>query len=197
MIFNFTPIGLFESWLGYSGSIPEIYWNVYSEEQRYKFLCKQLQMLVEYAEEIGMQVNANSEAIEELAQELATFKDPETWDEAFKDVVDRWIANNLEYIFTNVAKQVFFGLTYDPNNPQLNGRFCAYIPESWSDITFDTGTVYGQFDYGRLLLRFNVDGAEGVIDNTGRYDETEIEQLKLDVEQIKHTLYTILGAGGN
>ena len=55
-------------------------------------------------------------------------------------------------------KQVYFGLTSD-------GYFCAYVPDSWSDITFDTGATYGTETYGRLILRFDSDGS-GVIDNT-------------------------------
>jgi hypothetical protein len=64
--------------------------------------------------------------------------------------VDKWIDENLSYIFTHVAKQVYFGLN-------LEGYFVAYIPEGWDDIVFDTGMVYGQDTYGRLILRWDVD----------------------------------------
>ena len=47
-----------------------------------------------------------------------------------------------------------------------DGYFCAYVPDSWVDIEFDTGAVYGYYTYGRLILRYIVDGS-GVIDNTG------------------------------
>lgn len=194
--YSFTRLPFFEAWLGFSGSIPDIYWNVWSEEQRYHWLCKQLAKLVEYSNELSAGINANSEAIEELAEELAKLKDPEFWDESFKKLVADWIADHLEYIFTETAKQVFFGLTYDPDDEKNSGYFCAYVPSSWSDIEFDTGAVYGQFDYGRLLLRFNADGS-AVIDNTGRYDDTDINQLKFDVERLKRTLYTLLNQGGN
>lgn len=43
------------------------------------------------------------------------------------------------------VKQVFFGLTDD-------GYFCAYIPDSWDDITFFTESNFANPDYGRLQL---------------------------------------------
>ena len=33
----------------------------------------------------------------------------------------------------------------------------AYIPESFDDIVFDTGANYGSDEYGRLILRWDVD----------------------------------------
>lgn len=59
-----------------------------------------------------------------------------------------WIDNNFARILTNGIKSVvFFGLT-------LDGYFTAYIPESWSEIIFDTGAVYGSPEYGRLILSY-------------------------------------------
>ena len=90
---------------------------------------------------------------------------------------------------------VFFGLTSD-------GYFCAYIPDAWSDIEFDTGAVFGRFDYGRLILRYDVDGS-GVIDNTGRYDSDSTEGILARIEDLERrvfrndtTLYTQISQGG-
>ena len=64
---------------------------------------------------------------------------------------------------------------------------------------FDTGMVYGKFDYGRLILRYDVDNARGVIDNTGRYDDANTEgilarliELERRVFRNENTLYTEL-----
>lgn len=46
----------------------------------------------------------------------------------------------VEESFNRVAKFVTFGLTDD-------GYFCAYIPESWKDVEFDTS------ENGELILR--------------------------------------------
>lgn len=188
MLYNFSPIPFFDSWLGFSGSIPDIFWNVYSEEQRYKFLCKRICMLVEYANELGIRINANAEAIEELAQQLAEIETPEYWEEKIKPIITGWIDEHLEFIYDHTIKQIFFGLTDD-------GYFCAYIPESWAqEIEFDTGAIYGQFDYGRLILRYNADGS-GVIDNTGRYDD-RYQSLERRVAHNENTLYSPMRNGG-
>ena len=86
-------------------------------------------------------------------------------------------------ISTFARRGVYFGLTDD-------GHFCAYVPDDWEDIEFDTGTRYGEFDYGRLILRYDVDGS-GVIDNTGRYDDAG--ELEDRITRIENTLYTRLG----
>jgi hypothetical protein len=102
--------------------------------------------------------------------------------------IDEYIAEQEEKIdgrLANLAMPVQFGLTDD-------GHFCAYYPESWSSIQFDTGKEYGEFDYGRLILRYQVDG-NGVIDNTGRYDDVNFVNRLNKVEQ---TLYTNIDQGG-
>ena len=53
-------------------------------------------------------------------------------------------------MFTHLVKQVFFGLNQE-------GYFVAYIPQSWSDIIFDTGWNFNEDTYGRLILRWDVD----------------------------------------
>ena len=52
-------------------------------------------------------------------------------------------------IISEAIKTVYFGLT-------LDGYFVAYIPESWTQIIFDTGAVYGTPEYGRLILSYDV-----------------------------------------
>ena len=179
--------------LPYSGftqftpTLPNFYWDVYSDEQRFKHLCKELHKLVCYADMLGQNINIDHKIIDELEKEFDKFKES-GFDDYYKTQLEQWIEDNLPQLFTFFVKQVYFGLTDD-------GYFCAYIPESWSDIEFDTGMQYGKFDYGRLILRFNVDGS-GVIDNTGRYDEQSAEEINRRIEQIEHTLYTRLGLGG-
>ena len=83
--------------------------------------------------------------------------------EELQKELETWFVDNAWQIYQRIAKQVFFGLTSD-------GYFCAYVPESWKDIKFDTGAVYGRTDYGRLCLKFDADAnAQGVIDNTYSY----------------------------
>ena len=71
----------------------------------------------------------------------------EEWNKELED----WLTENAGQIYAVFAKQVFFGLTDD-------GYFCAYVPDSWADIWFDTGAIYGTPEYGRLILSFDADG---------------------------------------
>ncbi len=79
-------------------------------------------------------------------------------------------------LMSAAVKQVYFGLNDD-------GYFVAYVPDSWREITFDTGTVYGRTDYGRLVLRFDAEG--NAIDNTYSYSlsqSPELSKLIADLE---------------
>ena len=181
-MYNFYHFLLFENWLDFSGAIPDIYWNVYSEEQRYKFLCCRLQKLIEYANKMGIQLNLQGEAINELAELFQKFQES-GFEDYYEQQIEQWIRDNLATLWNMFAAQVFFGLTDD-------GYFCAYIPESWSDIMFDTGMRYGKFDYGRLILRYNVDDAQGVIDNTGRYDDANTESIIAQLTELKRRVFT-------
>lgn len=140
---------IYSGWTQYTPVIPKLYWDVYSAEQRMKQLCLNFDKVEHYLDYIAEMMNEwNIEFSEEMQEELT-----EIWNavnNGLEYAVHDWITENLEYIFTTIAKQVYFGL-----NEQ--GYFVAYIPESWSDIIFDTGFAYGEDTYGRLILRWNVD----------------------------------------
>lgn len=142
-------INPFPPYSGYTWStpvVPKLYWDVYSQEQRWKAICCELGKLVEYADAIGAQVNINIEQINKLWEEFETFKESGFFD-YYAEQIEAWINENMERIISEAIKMVFFGLTPD-------GYFCAYIPKSWAGIMFDTGAVYGEDDYGRLILEY-------------------------------------------
>lgn len=160
------PIAPFMQW-PYTMTIPQFYWDAESQEQRVKYLCMLYDKLMAYVDTVKDTVNVNSDAIAELQEAFQKFMDS-GFDDYYAEQVEKWIGENLEFIFETAAKQVFFGLTDD-------GYYCAYVPDSWSDIQFDTGMIYGTPEYGRLILRYNVDG-QGVIDNT-HTDDNEIKSI--------------------
>ena len=174
--------------------IPKFYWDTYSQEQRIKRLCSELHKIVCYANDLGIAINLDHEIIEQLESDFEKFKESGFLD-YYEKQIEEWISENMPSIIEQAIKMVFFGLTDD-------GYFCAYIPESWSEIQFDTGMVYDRFDYGRLILRYNVDGS-GVIDNTGRYDKDSTEGILLRIADLERrvnrndgTLYTEINQGG-
>ena len=120
---------------------------------------KLLKKLCEYVEYMGDEINIDRDTINTIQEQLQKIIDGE-YDEHFTELIAEWIRDNFAELFSSGIKQVYFGLT-------SNGYFCAYIPDSWNEITFDTGAVYGRSDYGRLILKFEADpNAQGVIDNT-------------------------------
>lgn len=61
-----------------------------------------------------------------------------------------WVQANLETLISDAIKMVFFGITED-------GYFIAYIPDSWSEITFNTSGLddsVPDLDYGHLILSY-------------------------------------------
>lgn len=134
--------------------IPSMYWNVISPEQRIKRMCREICKLSSYASYLGIELSDAQSEIEELKRAYDEFESGGFID-TYLDKIEEWINENMERLFAEAAKMVFFGLT-------LDGHFVAYIPESWSDIDFDTGMVYGSPEYGRLILRYDVDSPHDV-----------------------------------
>ena len=142
---------IYSGWTQYTPVIPKLYWDVYSAEQRMKQLCRNFDKVEHYLDYVAELMNEwNIEFSDEMQKELE-----ELWyavNNGLENAAKEWITKNLEWVFTHIAKQVYFGL-----NEQ--GYFVAYIPDGWNDIVFDTGMVYGEDTYGRLILRWNVDNS--------------------------------------
>lgn len=172
----------FAAWQEFSPVIPKMYWDVESAEQRTHAICAQLHKLVCFADFLGDKISINRDDIDELQRLFEQFQDSGFYD-YYADQIEQWIRDNLPWLWKTFAKQVFFGLTPD-------GHFCAYVPDGWEDITFDTGAVYGRSDYGRLILRFTADNA---IDNT--YDYSYSDAQALELQQAIADLETIIGRG--
>lgn len=140
------------SWCGfidYVPTVPQLYWNVNSNEQRYHLLCRELHKLICYADMLGDSLEVTHEQVDQLEREFEEFKESGFLD-YYEKQLEAWINANMERILSKSIKMVFFGLT-------LEGYFVAYIPETWNEIVFDTGMIYGEDLYGRLILRWDVD----------------------------------------
>ena len=142
---------IYSGWTQYTPVIPKLYWNIYSAEQRMKQLCLSFDKVEHYLDYIAEMMNEwNLEFSEEMQKELADLWD--TVNGSFQNDFDKWFNANIYSYMKKAAEQVFFGLN-------LEGYFVAYIPESWSDIVFDTGAIYGEDTYGRLIMRYDVDNS--------------------------------------
>lgn len=174
----------------FTPTIPKFYWDVDSQEQGIKNLCICLEKTIAFLNQVADQVNIDTAAIKELQDQFKKFMES-GFDDYYRDQIEKWFNDNAFNIYKLIAKQVFFGLTDD-------GYFCAYVPDSWKEITFDTGMNYDTYTYGRLILRYDTDGS-GVIDNTeygtpGSVEE--LEELKEKVAKLQQTVYTALSKEG-
>ena len=174
---------IYSGWTAFTPTIPKMYWNVYSQEQRIKDLCMNYDKCEQYLDFVAQLTNNwVGEYTEEVQQKLDEFE--ALLDFGSETTITKWIEKNLDFIFKQVVTQVYFGLT-------LDGRFVAYIPESWSDIIFDTGMVYELDTYGRLILRWDVDSP---YDNVDQIPEVvrpySDEELEIKIRNIMNTLYS-------
>lgn len=136
-------------WTAYTPVIPKLYWDVYSQEERIKRLCKEYDKLTHYSSMLADSINENSSDIEDLNNDFNDFKDGELLD-WYQAQLSAWIQDNMPSIIDESIKMVFFGLTEE-------GYFTAFIPDSWNEIQFDTGYNYSdQNTYGRLILNMYV-----------------------------------------
>lgn len=168
-------LSTFRGFTDFTTAIPKLYFDVDTAEQRYHLLCEQLHKLICYIDYVGDKVNIDHEALEELKEQFQKFIES-GFEDYYIEQIYKWIDEHMEELISRAIKQVYFGLTMD-------GYFVAYVPDSWNDITFDTGAVYKRSDYGRLILRFKADGA---IDNTYSYSLNEpsrkLDKLVADLE---------------
>lgn len=165
---NLTPLPIvpYGAFTAFTPTVPKLYWDVKSQEQRIKSICCELEKLIAYADALGVQININAQDIQDLKDQFEKFMESGFFD-YYAEQIEQWIKDNMERIIKAAVKMVFFGLTRDDECGGHGGYFCAYIPSSWSEIQFDTGAIYGTEEYGRLILRYCVDDGSGVIDNTG------------------------------
>ena len=154
---NYLPglnFPIYSGWTQYTPVIPKFYWDVYSAEQRMKQLCLNFDKVEHYLDFVSEYLNQwGIEFTEEMNNEFA-----EMWqriNDGFEDEFSTWFAANIDRYIVRAISQIYFGLT-------LDGYFVAYIPDSWDEITFDTGAVYNNDDYGRLKLIYYVDSPHEV-----------------------------------
>lgn len=138
---------IFAALTSFTPVIPKMYWEVVSQEQLIHNIMDVLNQVCAYAHKLGLDLNATQEDVENLAKEFENFKNG-AYDDFYKEVIEKWVTDNMTQIIEQAIKMVFFGLSDD-------GYFVAYIPESWSDIDFETGYDYDDKDtYMHLILKY-------------------------------------------
>lgn len=137
---------IYSGWTQFTPTIPKLYWDVYSQEQRIKELCENYWKSEQYLDFIAEITNQWGEDVaNELNSEIE--KMWKAVNDGYKDAISEWMIEDLPDIISSAMKMVFFGLTED-------GYFCAWIPNSWQGIIFDTVADYLNENYGCLVLSY-------------------------------------------
>jgi uncharacterized protein YfkK (UPF0435 family) len=107
-------------------------------------LVKILKEAVENLEDWREQHEKEYEELKDLYDAVMNGNFPPSIVQAFED----WMSRNALNLVGSLVKHVYFGLTND-------GYFCAYIPENWSDISFDTVSNFDDPLFGHLMLMYD------------------------------------------
>ena len=174
-----SPIPPFWGFSAFTPTIPKLYWDVKSQEQRILNLFDLLNRLVCYCDSMGLQIDVNAQDIADLQTAMQELKDGGLLDYYEKQIY-AWIQAHMADLLSAGIKQVYFGLTDDTYSGGA-GYFVAYIPESWSEIVFDTGAVYGLDTYGRLILRWDADSPYSV-EQKPEYNDIELSALIAEIK---------------
>ena len=145
MVYNSLPG--YAGFTNFTPTIPKLYWDVYSQEERIKRICMELHKVVEYASAMNENIELNHEMIDKLAQEFEKFKNSGFFD-YYAAQLEEWINLHMPTLIAQAMKMVWFRLT--DMTDDYPGYFVAYIPDSWQDITFTTSM--NDEDYGCLIL---------------------------------------------
>lgn len=144
------PLFPFPGFMPNTPVLPKLYWEAITPEQELHELCKRLHTLFEYSQQLGTLTTEQMQELAKLQAEFEKFK-ASGFEDYYEQQLEAWVNANVANIFNQYAKLVLFGLSDD-------GHFVAYVPESWSDIWFDTVANYDDPLYGCLVLLWDGNG---------------------------------------
>ena len=86
----------------FTASIPKMYWDVVSQEQRIHRLCDTLDKLICYADMLGVKINVNRTDIDWLLDQFNEFKE-HGFEDYYEKQLEQWINDNAALLFTKLA----------------------------------------------------------------------------------------------
>ena len=129
--------------MAYNYEFPYTDPNLYNDDWLLRKM-KELLARVEDLDEWREQHEAQYQELKALYDDIISGNFPDSVKNAFYE----WMQANALDLVASLIKHVYFGLTDD-------GYFCAFIPENWSDIHFDSVTDFSDPLYGHLLLMYD------------------------------------------
>lgn len=96
----------------FTPTIPKFYWDVYSQEERIKAICCEIQKCIKYVEMMGVEVNACIDDVEQLAREFNEFV--EDFEGQFQDYFNARVTEWLqEFMAGTVIDTLLKTRTFD------------------------------------------------------------------------------------
>ena len=87
----------------FSPTIPKLYWDVHSQEQRIHRICEMLDKIICYANFLGEKTDINIDEIEKLKAEFEEFKES-GFEDYYLEQIEQWVNDNLETLYHLLVK---------------------------------------------------------------------------------------------
>ena len=122
--------------------------NLYNDD----WLLKKMKELLTWMQETDEWKTEYQQAYEDFKKMVEDIENG-TFPDSIVNAFNQWMSKNALDLVGHLVKTVFFGLTDD-------GHFVAYIPDSWSDIIFNTTgydillAAHPEFEFGHLVLSY-------------------------------------------
>lgn len=131
-------------WADYTPTIPKLYWDVESQEERIKKICKELHKLCEYANYLGENINLDHETIEKIYAEFEKYIESGFTD-YYIDVLNKYIEEHFAEI---IRKHM--GIIWPAIDD--SGHFVLYSA-SVMDLSFDVMQSKDE-NFGRIVIKY-------------------------------------------
>ena len=166
-------------WNPATWAIPSLYWDTFSDEQRYHAICRELGKVIQYADYLGVNVD-------DIASRLKAIEDGQL-DELITAEIEAWFNDNEPEIVAAIQTiNETIGDGFSPENT---------ITASVGTLSEDVGTLQGDVsDMG--------DTVSGLSDTVGDLGEdvtaiqTSVTGLDTRVSQLEQDNYAFEGWGG-
>lgn len=125
-------------------TIPKLYWDGYSQEQRIHRLCKELHKLCEYANQLGIAINLDHDIIARLEADFERFQQGGFLD-LYEERLTRYLDENLAIILRK-----HMGIVWPAVSE--NGHFLLYSATIMG-LSWDVDLTPGE-DFGRIHIKY-------------------------------------------
>lgn len=148
--------------------LPQLYWDVYSAEQRWKHICQWLKKLTEYADYINENVSKNADDIEQLQADLKQMR------------------TDLEELATTIEETVLKEL--EEQLIAINEKIEQTSKEAkdYTNAQLENYATLAQFETEQLRVNALVQAIqEAIATLTARIDQLEYNNTQWDVSEAR------------